>query len=69
MVEVFRTNVRKVREAKRIIQKLSEEFPEHRINFDLLDCDKVLRIQGAQVPESKIIHLATELNFQCERLD
>jgi hypothetical protein len=69
MVEVFRTNVRKVREARRIVQKLSEAFPEHRINFDLSDCDKVLRIQGKSVQESSIIHMVTSLNYSCERME
>ena len=46
MVEVFKTNVQSTREAKRIIQKLAEEFPKHKINFDLSDCDRILRVQG-----------------------
>jgi hypothetical protein len=46
MVEVFKTNVRSIRKAKLIIQKLAEEFPAHNINFDLNDCDKILRVQG-----------------------
>jgi hypothetical protein len=69
MVEVFKTNVRKIREAKLIIQKLAEEFPEHKINFDLSDCDRILRIQGENILENKIISIVAALNYQCEILE
>jgi len=68
MVEVFKTNVRGTREAKRIIQKLVEEFPQHKINFDLSDCDRILRVQGNNILERKIISIVTSLNYDCEIL-
>ncbi len=69
MVEVFKTNVRNTREAKRIIQKLAEEFPQHKINFDLSDCDRILRIQGNDILQRKIINIVTSLNYNCEILE
>jgi hypothetical protein len=69
MVEVFKTNVRDFREAKLIIQKLAEEFPKHKINFDLSDCDKILRVQGENILENKIINIVTALNYRCEILE
>jgi hypothetical protein len=45
MVEVFKTNVRSIHKANLIIQKLAEEFPAHKINFDLNDCERILRVQ------------------------
>jgi hypothetical protein len=68
MVEVFKTNVRSIRKAKLIIQKLAEEFPNHKINFDLSDCDKILRVQGNNILERKIISIVTSLNYNCEIL-
>jgi len=68
MVEVFKTNVRSIRDAKRVTQKLCEQFPEHRINFDLSDCDRILRIQGQCIPEEKIIDIVTGLDYRCEPL-
>ena len=68
MVEVFKTNVRTVREANLIIQKLAEEFPTHKINFDLSDCDRILRIQGNDILERRIISIVTSLNYDCEML-
>ena len=69
MVEVFKTNVRNTRQAKLIIQRLAEEFPEHKINFDLSDCDRILRVQGAIILERRIIGIVTSLNYNCEILD
>jgi hypothetical protein len=69
MVEVFKTDVRSSREAKRIIQKLAEEFPKHKINFDLSDCDRILRVQGKDILERKIITIVAAMNHRCEVLD
>jgi hypothetical protein len=69
MVEVFKTNVQSYHEAKFIIQKIAEEFPAHKINFDLSDCDKILRIQGNTILERKIISIVTSLNYNCEILE
>ena len=68
MVEVFKTNVQSTREAKRIIQKLAEEFPKHKINFDLSDCDRILRVQGNNILERKVISIVTSLNHNREIL-
>jgi len=68
MVEVFKTNVQSTREAKRIIQKLAEEFPKHKINIDLSDCDRILRVQGNAILERKIISIVASLNYNCEIL-
>ena len=69
MVEIFKTSVRNTREAKFIIQKLAKEFPDHKINFDLSDCDKILRVQGKNVMEHKIISIVTALNYKCKNLE
>lgn len=68
MVEVFKTNVRSIYDAKLIVQKLAQEFPKHKINFDLSDCDKILRVQGNNVMERKIIGIVNSLNHTCEIL-
>ena len=46
MVEVFKTNVQKKAQSKMLLCILSEAFPSFKINFDLSDCDKVLRVEG-----------------------
>jgi hypothetical protein len=53
MVEVFKTNVEELKASKQIIQVLLEQFPSHKINFDLDDCDKILRV-GVLITEGLI---------------
>jgi len=68
MVEVFKTDVRSIREARLVIQKLAEEFPQLKINFDLSDCDRVLHLQGNDILQGKIISIVNSLNYNCEIL-
>jgi hypothetical protein len=45
MVEVFRTNIDTDKNADFILKQLQAVFPDCKINFDLEDCDKILRIE------------------------
>jgi hypothetical protein len=69
MVEVFKTNVRHKKQAKTLLTVLSKQFPLFRINFDLEDCDKILRVEGENIPRSKILKLVTENGYQCDVLE
>lgn len=44
MVEVFCTSVTTIEKAKFLLEKLQQEFPYYEINFDLEDCDNILRV-------------------------
>jgi len=69
MVEVFKTNVQKKTQSKMLQGMLSEEFPASKINFDLSDCDKVLRVEGDDLEALRIMTLINEHGFRCEVLD
>jgi len=69
MVEVFKTNVQKKTQSKMLLCILSEAFPSFKINFDLSDCDKVLRVEGDTMEAFRIIMLVKEYGFNCEVLD
>ena len=47
---------------------MSEAFPSFKINFDLSDCDKVLRVEGDNVKSLRIMILVKEYGFNCELL-
>ena len=47
---------------------LCEVFPSHKINFDLDDCDKILRMEGERIESEKIISLLNSNGHQCEML-
>jgi hypothetical protein len=69
MVEVFKTNVQKKTESRRLLSVLSETFPKFKMNFDLSDCDKVLRVEGDDMETVSIMILIKEYGFMCEVLD
>ena len=69
MVEVFKTNVKQVKKANMLIQKLVEHFPALKINFDLKDCDKILRVEGINISTEDIVEILASNNFQCVVLE
>ncbi|MEZ2335793.1 hypothetical protein AB6735_09150 [Mucilaginibacter sp. RCC_168] len=44
-VEVFKTNVNTRRYANKLVNQIHKTFKQYSANFDLDDCDKILRIQ------------------------
>jgi hypothetical protein len=69
MVEVFKTNVQKKAQSKKLLSALSETFPALKINFDLFDCDKVLRVEGDNTEAMRIKIVVNKYGFNCEVLD
>jgi hypothetical protein len=69
MVEVFKTNVQKKVQSKMLLSILSEAHPSLKINFDLSDCDKVLRVEGDNMEALTIMILVKEYGFTCEILE
>ena len=63
MVEVFKTNVQKKTQSKKYLCVLSEAFPSFKINFDLLDCDKVLRVEGEKMPSPQTLGISMALSM------
>lgn len=55
MVEVFKTNITKKRIAQEIRSYLSDIFPAYDINFDLNDCDNILRVEASLIDGKKVI--------------
>jgi len=69
MVEAFKTNAQKKAQSKMLLCILSEAFPSFKINFDLSDCDKVLRVEGDNMEALRTMILVKEYGFTCEILD
>jgi hypothetical protein len=69
MVEVFRTNVETELSALEIICSLKQLFPNLRINFDLQDCDRILRVQGTNICVTSIREVLEWKGFNCETLE
>jgi len=68
MIEIFKTNVQNNRAANFIISLLQNDFPDCKINFDLEDCDKILRIEGKRFNKKNIVNHLDCLGFICIEL-
>ena len=68
MVEIFKTNVTQTDEAKRLIQRIEKHFPNYKTNFDLSDCDKILRVQGGNILVKELTEFLILSNLRVEIL-
>ncbi|PIQ49131.1 MAG: hypothetical protein COW03_06220 [Cytophagales bacterium CG12_big_fil_rev_8_21_14_0_65_40_12] len=64
MIEVFATNIDSWSKARKVLNQIREAYPDYLANFDLEDCDKILRIetQGIKIDTKSIIRLLNEMN-------
>jgi hypothetical protein len=44
MIEVFKTNIHCAEKAKQLLELIHASFANYRANFDLEDCDRILRV-------------------------
>lgn len=68
MVSVFKTNVQCPHKAVFIISGLLSAYPAFRINFDLEDCDRILRVEGSNIEVNDIIAKLEKNGYLCEEL-
>lgn len=70
MVEVFKTNVKDPLNANMLIYQIHKCFAHYKANFDLEDCDKILRVIHANgiVESSAVIDILRDLGFNAEVL-
>lgn len=69
MVEVFKTNVQTETDTNFIIAVIKRQFPTYKVNFDLEDCDKILRVEGVDLQWRNIIDYVNCLGYICVKLD
>ena len=70
IVEVFKTNVTHPKHATLIVDELKKTFPQYSANFDLADCDNILRVEVAtgRVDTAGLINKLAGLGFGAEVL-
>lgn len=69
MIEVFKTDIKNKTKANTIIKALKLRFPASDFNFDLNDCDKILRIDSNQNITSIVVEVLNNQGFICEVLE
>lgn len=70
MVEVFRTNIDAPEQAQVILAMIGKRFPEYRINFDLDDCDRIMRVSAddREIDSIKLCSMVNRLGYSIEIL-
>ena len=68
MVEVFKTTVQHPERAEQLASILRDQFAFSKINFDLEDCDKILRVEGNTICVDTIIEILSTRGIECEVL-
>ncbi|MCD0467593.1 hypothetical protein [Flavobacterium sp. ENC] len=69
VVEVFKTNVQRELDKNYIIAVIQTQFPDYKVNFDLEDCDKILRVEGVALEPENIIDYVNCLGYICVPLE
>ncbi|HTF29925.1 MAG TPA: hypothetical protein VK625_13830 [Flavitalea sp.] len=69
MIAVFKTGVTNQNDASCLIKTLQNQYPDYRINFDLEDCDNILRIEGQNIKTRDISEKLQNEGFMCIELE
>ncbi|MDD5362233.1 MAG: hypothetical protein PHN88_08880 [Ignavibacteria bacterium] len=68
-VFVFKTSVRNQSDISKLRQQLNRVIKYGKWNFDLEDCDNILRIEGTSVNTNAVIRLLNQSGFECLELE
>ncbi|HKH62221.1 MAG TPA: hypothetical protein VKA49_15370 [Flavitalea sp.] len=70
MIEVFKTNVESHDQAKMLIEEIHRSFAGYKANFDLQDCDNILRVKSVteSVESDCLINFLKKFGFEAEIL-
>lgn len=69
MIHIFKTSVKNKTQIKRLKLSFDLIIPNLKWNFDLEDCDKILRIESNENIIQTIISLLNSNRFDCEELE
>lgn len=69
-IEVFKTNVNDRAQANMIVDRIHQLHSYYKANFDLQDCDRILRVKSStgQVHPPSLISIINDFGFKAEVL-
>ncbi len=67
-VHVFKTNITNDTDADSICLELNRALDLNSINFDLDDCDNILRIESSNITNTEVVYQVKVLGFECSPL-
>lgn len=65
IIEVFKTNVNSIEDARNLAALIQTSFMEVKVNFDLDDCDRILRVEAYIEVIGKIPDFMRENGYEC----
>jgi hypothetical protein len=68
MIYIFKTTVKYKTQIRKLKSDLDSILPNAQWNFDLEDCDKILRIDSKDNCRQCVIALLHSFNFECVEL-
>ena len=68
MIQVFKTSVKNKKHIRQLSPFLNDLLQQSKWNFDLHDCDKILRIDSAIEILQPVAKLLQEKGFECIEL-
>ena len=70
MIEVFKTDVDDSKYADILVEHIQRIFQGYEVNFDLQDCDKILRVKNVRgaVNSDRLIQMLNKFGFHAEVL-
>lgn len=69
MISIFKTNIQSENELQKIASYLNARFSEIIWNIDLLDSDRILRIDSNTNKNEEVISLFNEVGYRCTNLE
>jgi hypothetical protein len=69
MIFVFKTSVKTKQQVKKLKPHIDKRLPKAKWNFDLEDCDRILRVDSEENIVSAIIDLLQIHKVYCEELE
>lgn len=67
-IRLFKTTVKNNRQVIKLTPQLNSLLEKRKWNFDLTDCDRILRIEDENIPLQKLIFIMNENNHQIVEL-
>lgn len=68
VIYVFKTSAKTKKAVKNLSKQLNMLLPVSSWNFDLDDCDKILRVESLNNLSDVIIKILCDNHFECEEL-
>lgn len=69
MIEVFKSNIIKKKQANEFKKECLNKYPNYQITFDLEDCDKIVRVEAKSLNVKDIMDIAHNANILLQILE